>query len=234
MIERKGREYLIDTINKSYSISEVLRTYGLCDSGSASRTALRKMIKEWDISIALNKEKDKTRTLSRTKLKLEDIFCENSKVSQHALKRKIKLEKLIAFETCSICGIGDTWNNKPIVFILDHINGIRNHNTIENLRFICPNCNSQLETTGSRNKNRIGRIYFPEPLFETCEKCKEKKKPTKNILCIKCSRIKSRKFNPSKEELSKLYKEMPMVAIAKLFGVSDKAVSKRLKLLEIK
>jgi hypothetical protein len=42
-----------------------------------------------------------------------------------------------------------------------------------------------------------------------------------------------RKFEVSKEELEKLVHEMPMTAIAKMFGVSDKAVAKRCKVLEI-
>jgi uncharacterized protein with PIN domain len=32
--------------------------------------------------------------------------------------------------------------------ILDHINGIHNDDRLENLRWVCPNCNYQLETTG--------------------------------------------------------------------------------------
>ena len=54
---------------------------------------------------------------------------------------------------CAICGISDVWNNKDLHFILDHINGDASNSCRENLRLICPNCDSQLDTYKSRNKN---------------------------------------------------------------------------------
>ena len=54
---------------------------------------------------------------------------------------------------CAICGMKDTWNNKPLVFILDHINGDASYSVRENLRLVCPNCDSQLDTFKSKNKN---------------------------------------------------------------------------------
>ena len=39
--------------------------------------------------------------------------------------------------------------------ILDHENGNSNDNRAENLRYLCPNCDSQLPTRGGRNKGRI-------------------------------------------------------------------------------
>lgn len=47
------------------------------------------------------------------------------------------------------------WNNKPLTLILDHIDKCRDNNIPENLRLLCPNCDSQLDTKGGRNKNRI-------------------------------------------------------------------------------
>lgn len=53
---------------------------------------------------------------------------------------------------CSICNNLNTWCGKEIKFILDHIDGNASNNCRENLRLICPNCDSQLDTYKSKNK----------------------------------------------------------------------------------
>lgn len=60
---------------------------------------------------------------------------------------------------CAICGIKDEWNNKTLVFVLDHIDGNADNNNRENLRLVCPNCDSQLDTYKSKNKNSARRKY---------------------------------------------------------------------------
>jgi len=52
---------------------------------------------------------------------------------------------------CSVCGI-ETWNNKEIVFDLEHKDGNSENNSVENLCLICPNCHSQTVTYKAKNK----------------------------------------------------------------------------------
>lgn len=52
---------------------------------------------------------------------------------------------------CAICGMLNEWNGKELIFVLDHKDGHANNNNRENLRLICPNCDSQLETYKSKN-----------------------------------------------------------------------------------
>lgn len=54
---------------------------------------------------------------------------------------------------CNICKNKNEWNGKPIVFVLDHIDGDAANNRRENIRLVCPNCDSQLDTFKSKNKN---------------------------------------------------------------------------------
>lgn len=61
---------------------------------------------------------------------------------------------------CDICGMNREWNGKPINFVLDHIDGNASHNVRSNLRLICHNCDSQLDTYKSKNKNSA-RKYLP-------------------------------------------------------------------------
>ena len=66
---------------------------------------------------------------------------------------------------CKICGCNSVWNNKPMVFVLDHIDGNASNNIKSNLRLICHNCDSQLPTYKSKNKNsaRSGRYRKNTP-----------------------------------------------------------------------
>ncbi len=59
---------------------------------------------------------------------------------------------------CAICDIPSEWKGSPLVFVLDHVNGDSNDNRRENLRLVCPNCDSQLSTYKARNKGR-GRAW---------------------------------------------------------------------------
>lgn len=60
---------------------------------------------------------------------------------------------------CAICGMKDEWNGKKLVFILDHIDGNADNNNRDNLRLICPNCDSQLDTFKSKNKKSARAKY---------------------------------------------------------------------------
>lgn len=60
---------------------------------------------------------------------------------------------------CAICGMSPSWNGKSLVFILDHIDGHASNNRRNNIRLICPNCDSQLDTYKSKNKHGERSYY---------------------------------------------------------------------------
>jgi hypothetical protein len=59
---------------------------------------------------------------------------------------------------CAICGGPNEWLGIPLAFVLDHIDGDPTNNRRENLRLVCPNCDSQLPTFKARNRGN-GRHY---------------------------------------------------------------------------
>jgi 5-methylcytosine-specific restriction endonuclease McrA len=85
---------------------------------------------------------------------LDHFFSEDPpiKVSWITLLKLIKKHELLPPQ-CSECGISAKWNGKPMTMQVDHINGNSRDNRIENLRRICPNCHSQTDTYGAKNRS---------------------------------------------------------------------------------
>ena len=67
---------------------------------------------------------------------------------------------------CAICSCEPYHNGKPLIFILDHIDGNAANNKRDNLRLVCPNCDSQLDTYKSKNKNSTRRNYWKEKIMK--------------------------------------------------------------------
>lgn len=101
------------------------------------------------------------------------------------LKKKLIEEGYIE-NVCVECGNEGEWNNKPITLELDHINGDRFDNRLENLRILCPNCHSQTPTFRGRNK-----ILFEKEVNSCVDcGCKILKRSTRCSDCSKKFRFK--------------------------------------------
>ncbi len=108
-----------------------------CGSLLAGQTQRERLLKEWLSSGRLNYK-------NNTMIKVRSIYRQYIEEQQD--------------HCCAICNIPDNWNNKPLVFVLDHIDGDSSNHSRENLRLICPNCDSQLDTYKFKNK-KSGRDY---------------------------------------------------------------------------
>jgi Zn finger protein HypA/HybF involved in hydrogenase expression len=142
---------IVEEANGSCKV--VLRGMGLKEAGGNYRTLRARFEQEgldWDLMIKNANVKRLKEVNNGRKFKAEDVFVENSNYFRGGIKRRIIEERLLE-EKCSKCGQGSEWDGEKLVLVLDHINGIKNDNRIENLRLLCPNCNSQTETFSGRN-----------------------------------------------------------------------------------
>lgn len=94
-------------------------------------------------------------------LKNNDDFCRGNYTPKSFKCEFLKEQNNI----CAICGSKPEHNGKPLVFVLDHIDGDASNNKRENLRMICPNCDSQLDTFKSKNKNSTRRNYWKNKII---------------------------------------------------------------------
>ena len=62
---------------------------------------------------------------------------------------------------CSVCDISE-WNGKELRLQIDHIDGNSKNDTIENYRYLCPNCHTQTDTWGVKNVSEDGRKRMNE------------------------------------------------------------------------
>lgn len=126
---------------------------------------------------------------------------------------------------CSICGLEPLWNGKDLTLILDHINGNNIDDRLENLRWVCPNCNQQLSTTGSKNRKKIKKRFYcidcGKEIYRNSTRCKSCSSKLRNN--------KTKKFEITRKELKDLIRKKPMTRIATMFNVSDTAIRKRCK-----
>ena len=150
LISRYTKEELEEIVKNSTTYRDIICRLGYsCSSGSNHKT-LKKYLELYNISTShLTHKPNIIRNIIR-----EEIFCENSLVSQKKLIATIKAENLLPYK-CAICGLEPMWNDKPLVLTLDHINGIHNDNREDNIRWVCPNCDRQLDTFGMKNAKKL-------------------------------------------------------------------------------
>lgn len=151
-----SKDLLENIAKESISVAEVIRKLGLKQAGGTHAHIARRLAKyNIDISHFRGKASNHGNIHEGGPLKLNAAqifqFDRLNGRREHTFKLRRGLIESGIEEKCE-CGIGVTWNNKPITLQIDHIDGNGLNNLMENLRFLCPNCHSQTETFCSKNR----------------------------------------------------------------------------------
>ena len=155
-IERIQLQNIVETAK---TFSEILIKFNLNNKGGNIKT-LKNRLKIEGITfdhIKQGRDSNKGKHFNKKCHLLKDVLVAGSSYSRNTLKKRLIKIGLLNSSKCNICELLPKWNGSKLVFVLDHINGISNDNRIENLRLLCPNCNSQTDTfAGKRKKYTLG------------------------------------------------------------------------------
>jgi hypothetical protein len=96
-----------------------------------------------------------TRRGGRQSPPLESVLVPGALRGTGRLKRRL-VDEGVLFPECSACR-RTQWCGRQIPLELDHVNGDRTDNRLENLRLLCPNCHALTPTYRGRNIGREPR-----------------------------------------------------------------------------
>ncbi|HVE68596.1 MAG TPA: hypothetical protein VNB64_08455 [Solirubrobacteraceae bacterium] len=207
----------------------------MCHTGGAA-AILKKYVRLWEIRVDhFDQDAVRRETLARVNraIPLEEVLVEGRSYARHALKRRLYAAGL-KHPRCELCGQDEMWRGKRMSLILDHVNGVRDDNRLENLRIVCPNCAATLDTHCGRNRRA-------PPVTAPCARCGQEFRPgdAGQRHCSKeCGinhdnrhagvpRPERRKVErPGVDELLAEIEAKGYLATGRRYGVSDNAVRK--------
>ena len=143
-IDKLSNDEFKTLIESSTSRNDVFIKLGVNRSGYSTRILNRRLERDnIDVShFVLGGE------LNNKKIKSENVYIEKS--FYRNIRNRFFNDKLKEYK-CEVCDLSPMWNNAPLNLQLDHVNGNRYDNQVNNLRWICPNCHTQTKTFAGQN-----------------------------------------------------------------------------------
>lgn len=216
LVDKYSKEELEAIVKSSNSIREVIDKLGYSTVSGNNSVTVKNRIEKYNIS---TEHFTSVKGIKRT---VENVFVKNSTASQKVMRNWYLKGNYTEYK-CSICGQEPEWQGKSLTLILDHINGINNDHRLENLRWVCPNCNQQLETTGykkMRTEDKLHKKYYcidcGKEIGKNSERCPQCAAKTRRMITKEIKR----------EELKSLIRTQSFVKIGEIYGISDNAIRK--------
>lgn len=157
-IWKLSKEEFYSLCKKHPSLASIIRSFGL-EAEAGNYNTVKKRIREDGIDIShiqmgLGSNRGKCFTRKYTQDNITEAINSGHIKDNSTIRKMVRKWNLIPFDVCAICKSKPYWNGMPLTFVLDHINGKHADHKLNNLRFICPNCNSQTSTFSGRNSRR--------------------------------------------------------------------------------
>lgn len=239
--QRKYINYVCELAKKCTNINQILKILGKKSTNEYYKQ-IKKILEEnnVDTSHFTYNEKYKPNGIEEKK-SLSDYLVIGSAITISKLRNRL-IKEGVKEHKCEKCGRTE-WEGEIIPLQLHHINGDRTDNRLENLQLLCPNCHALTDNyCGKKSKKKenicpiCGRVMAKKS--KLCKHCFQNLFKNKKIDIVynngelKIDEAKKIKYKiqskcPSKEELLdsfKLYGSFR--SVGKIYGVSDKAVSK--------
>lgn len=154
-------EQLKNATKSSTSFRQVLAKLGLKETGG-NYDQIKKYVRELNVNIehfrgrAWNKG---LKGIGKPHIPLEKILVINSTYQSYKLKNRL-FKTGLKPTLCEECSWSKIADGGYLPLELDHINGDRHDNRLENLRILCPNCHSLKPTHRGRNRNPKTKKVF--------------------------------------------------------------------------
>jgi hypothetical protein len=230
-------EQLADVVNTSRTYSQVLEKLGLKLCGG-THANIKLNIKRLGLSTehfggqGWCTGEHHERLMRFVKIPTEKILVKDSTyTSTNTLKKRLFKEGLLE-EKCNACGMGTEWQGKFISLQLDHKDGDRCNNQLDNLRILCPNCHSQTDSFAGKCRKKPNKVRKTICVRE-CNLCKlsyDAKNDSQKYCSYDCHKKSLRRTErPSQDQLKMEISQSNYVQVGKKYGVSDNAIRKWLK-----
>lgn len=122
---------------------------------TSTNISFRELRRKYKISGgALTNAIAKGKLIPKEKKTLEELLARSKRMSTTSLKKTLFRLNLLE-NKCSECGLLPVWNDKPLTLQLDHKDGNRKNNVLDNLRILCPHCHTQTSTWGRKARSNF-------------------------------------------------------------------------------